>query len=266
MAEFTVFRDSVKNVCPPWLQGYWGYRFMYSIGIQLDAVAETLRQGVLARMPGYGTADALPYLGNDKQILRGANESEESFIARLQAAWTTWGTAGNAISVIKSLLGYVSPNTPVIRYVTEGLDELGNPIADWVTIEDGSVTFYRASPSNWDWDGGDPNWRFWIITYFTAGFTQKTWDDGHFYDDGTSWGCAEPSTVAEDIRSIVSKMKAAGSECVNIIVSWNISDFDPTSAPGAPMPDGTWGRLSRNVGGTQVPTRNTNALYFKGVL
>lgn len=265
MAEFTVFRDSIKNVCPTWLQGYWGYRFMYSIGIQLDAVAENLRQGVLARMPGYGTEDALPYVGNDRQILRGASESNEAFIVRLQTALTTWGTAGNAQAVISQLLGYVSPAVPRIRYVVEGLDDVGNPIADWVTVEDGSVSFYRASPSNWDWDGGDPNWRFWIIIY-PGFFTVKTWNDGHFYNDGTSWGHTGPSTIASDMRALISKWKAAGSECVKIIVAFDSSDFDPTASPGAPMPDGTWGRNSKNVGGVQVPARNTNALYLKGVL
>ncbi len=121
----TTLRDSVKVVCPPWLQGYWGYRLMYSLAIQLDGVAESLRQGLLARMPGYGTAEALPYIGNDRQIARGFQETDDSYIARLQTAFDTWKIAGSARSILIQLAGYVTPSLPLMRYVVNGVDEIG---------------------------------------------------------------------------------------------------------------------------------------------
>lgn len=263
--QVTTFRDSVKTICPPWLQGYWGYRFMYSIAFQMDSVAENLKQGVLARMPGYGTTEALQYTGHDRQIERGSTESDDAFIERLQQAIPTWKIAGNAESIFKQLLGAVSPNVPKIRYVVNGVDEASNIIADWVTIEDGVVSYHRSNPSNWDWDGAFVPFRFWIIIY-PGVWTMKTWGDGHTWGDGTSWGSSATAAEIEDIRALVGKWKMAGSECKNIIVAGDNSLFDPTAVPGAPMPDGTWGPEYKIVAGTAVPTRETNALYLDGVL
>src|SRR4051812_28658541 len=99
----TSFRESIQKICPPWLQGYWGSRLMYSLGIQLDGTSTLLQEGVLARMPGYGTTDALQYNGNDRQILRGFEESDDSYIQRVQNALDTWKIAGGAQSIIKQL-------------------------------------------------------------------------------------------------------------------------------------------------------------------
>lgn len=257
MAEFTVFRDSVKRVSPPWLQDHWGYRFMYTLAIQIDATAEALRQGVLARMPGFGTVEALPYIGNDKQILRGPGESNESFIARVQATLTTWKIAGNALSVISQLVGYISPEVARIRYVVTGLDENNNAVADWITVEAGSVTFYRANPSNWDWDGAANNFRWWLIVYPGYGVfdNRKTWGDGHFYGDGTVWGFVGLESIANDFRSMIKKWKCAGTQCLYVILAADNADFDPTGSPGFPLPDGDW---------DEGKNRLRTALYIPG--
>lgn len=240
--ELSTLRDSIKRVSPTWLQGTWGYRFMYTLGVHLDAVAEALRQGVLARFPGYGTLEALPHIGKDRQILRGFQETSDAYIERLQQAIPTWRTAGNAQSVIKQLLGYVSPYTPKIRYVTNGEDENGDPIADYVTIENGSVSFYRASPNNWNWDGSTESHRFWIIVYpgVPAIDDRTLWGDGHLWGDGTSWGSGATSAVIGDMKNLIKKWKRAGSQCLFLIFAFDNTDYDPTNPPGPPMPNGDW--------------------------
>lgn len=260
----TNFRTSIVKIAPPWLQGYWGNRFLYSIGTPLDGVQSSTFQGIEARMPGVGTTDALPFIGNDKQILRGFDESDEAYIVRLRAALDTWKLAGNAISIITQLVGYVSPAVPMVRYVVNGFDPSGTFIADWVTVLDGAIGFHRADPSNWDWDGVQDQRRFWIIIY-PGVWTMRTWNDGGTYGDGQSWGSTASPTQVKDIRSLVKKWKAAGTYCKNIILAGDASYFDPGASPGAPMPDGTWGEPWKIVGGTAVPSRQANALYWAGV-
>lgn len=254
--EKTTFRDSVKKISPPWLQGFWGYRLMYSIAIQMDGIADMLTEGVLARMPGFGTHDALQYSGNDKQILRGFAESDESYIQRLQTALDVWKIAGNAQSIILELAGYVSPLTPRFRYVVNGVDESGTRIADWITVEAGVVTYFRANPNNWDWDGSFSQVRFWIIVY-PGVWTGRTWGNGDRYNDGHTWGTSATLAQVEDVRSLIAKFKCAGTRELYTIVATSSSQFDPTAAPGPPMPSGNWND-SRN--------RDPNAFYWPGIL
>ena len=72
----TNFRSGIRTICPPWLQYGAGYRYMYTIGIQIDAMAEALRLGVLCRMPGFSPQEALQYSGRDRQITRGEIHAE----------------------------------------------------------------------------------------------------------------------------------------------------------------------------------------------
>jgi len=263
MAETTTFRESVKTICPSWLQGFWGYRFMYNCATHIDAVSEALKQGVLARMPGYGTREALPFIGHDRQILRGFQETDAAYIARLQQAIPTWKVAGNPYAIIGQLAGYVSPFVPTIRYVVNGQDDQGDGFSDWITLQAGSTTYTRAQPRDWDWFGSDPgDFHFWIILYIlnapaTGLILPKNWGTWT-WGDGSSWGSTATQALVGDIRSIVSKWKASGSDCTNIIVVHN----DPSNiwVPGgggtAPFPAGNWYDFRQRWNG---------ALYWDGV-
>ncbi len=64
-----------------------------------------------------------------------------------------------------------------------------------------------------------------------------------------------------DVRALINKWKCAGSHAwipAGIIFADETLPglFDPTSPPGPPMPDGTWGNPAN---------RNTNAFYLSGI-
>src|SRR4029078_2535863 len=101
MADPTTFRDSNGRKGSPWTQNKWGRRFKYVAGTMLDAVTDALRAGVKARFPGVGTPEALPYIGNDRQIIRGFAESDASYAKRLSQAFDSWKHAGSAPAVAK---------------------------------------------------------------------------------------------------------------------------------------------------------------------
>jgi len=256
-------RDSAKVISPSWLRGFWGERFVYAIALQLDALWDWVRQGVRAALPGYGPSDALPSIGNDVQIFRGPNEPEAAYVDRLQRALPTWKKAGGAPALLAQIQAYFSPDPVKIQYIVNGVDENDDPVADWTTLDELSVlSFHRANPSNWDWDGDTTQIRFWIVVYLSAGVTvtPKLWGDGHTYGDGTSWGYVETVALATDIRNLIHKWKAAGSHAWRdggiILVGEGGSQFDPTDPPGPPNPDGTWG---------DPANRTLTAFYLSGI-
>ncbi len=267
-AQTSVFRGAVQKISPPWLQGTNGYKFTYSaIGIVLDALAEYLRIGVLQRFPGKAQSSALPFIGSDRQILRGFRESDDAYVPRLRHAFQTWKFAGNAQTLMSELAAYFSPTPPVIRYVVNGVyKSSGIKFADWWTLQDGTFTHTRTiegfTANNWNWDNDFDQRRFWIIIYRNEGFTPWFWGDGHYWDGGQSWGYEEEFTenFAVDARNFIQQWKAAGSHCWQlggIIVTGDMTLFDP-SGSGAGYPDGTWDVYANRAG---IPT----TFYLDGI-
>lgn len=286
---FGTFRQMGSDVSPPWLAGTTGTKFVYSLSIQLDGLAEYLRLGVLQRMPGHCQPEALPYIGADRHLLRGQQESDEAYTIRLQQAWQTWKAAGTPRAVLGQLAAYFSPVPPVLRYVTTGWDEgTGVTWADWWTLSNGVYTYQRVSPSNWDWDGQHVVGRFWIIIYLPT-LTQTHYGDGHVYGGGQSYGFEGVGEIIGDIRSLIGTWKAAGSHAGTFDVSCDagiilagesthraieygdgftygdghvygqedvVGLFDPNAPPGPPMPDGDW---------DDPANRNVDALYLSGI-
>lgn len=251
------FRGSIKTISPPWLQGEQGYRFMYTFGIQLDAISEYLRMGVLQRFPEHCRSEALRHIGADRQILRGFRESDTAYRPRLKGAFLTWKFAGNARTLLAQIAAYFSPSAPKIRYVVQGRDRDNILFADWWTLDGGVYSYHRQKPSNWTWDnpagGTNQRGRFWIIIYNADDFTPWYWGDGHYWGGGQSWGYEESFTenFAVDARRFVFQWKAAGSHAWSsggLIVTSNQSLWDPAGT-GATYPNGTWNNPSNRVVG-----------------
>lgn len=253
----TKFRASIKRVSPPWLQGPSGYRVMYTLGFQIDFLAEWLRHGIIARMPHHTPTDGLPAIGSDRKMLRGFREGDAGYADRLAGAFPTWRLAGNARTVLSQMAAYFAPDPPKMRIVTPGLMPDGvTTFADWWTLENGTFSFHRQSPSNWDWDsiaGVEHRGRFWLIIYRNEGFTPWYWGDGHYWGGGQSWGYEESFTenFGADARRFIFQWKAAGSHAWRsggIIVTGDQSLWDP-SGTGPTYPSGGWAQPSmRYVG------------------
>lgn len=255
----TTFRTSIERISPPWLKKYLGYapRFMYTPALIIDGLLDGLTQGLKAKMPGIGTPTAFTYIGRDRGIVRGPSESEAGYAARAVAWLDTWRIAGSPFAIMDALAGYISPDTMVMRVV----DNTGN----WYTrAADGTRSFYRASPNNWDWDSEPTKWfRYWVIMYPDGVWEQpKAWGDpdlwttGLWGEPGEVWGVEGLSGAnITDMRKLIRKWGPAGPYCVNLILAFDNAMFDPTSAPGAPMPSGNWDDPSN---------RDTDASYFEG--
>lgn len=247
-------RSALREISPPWLRADVSERVMHPFGIVLDVVTEWAWQGMRSRFPGVAPADALPVHGRDRRIVRGITEGAAPFAERLRIWLDSWSIAGSSLSVLRQLRGYLSASTPALRIV----DNSGN----WTEL-DGADVVTRTPLGSWDWDGDSTSWwRYWPIVDSSAGpfASEGTWGDGATWGDGGTWGTtATPEQVA-NLRALLRRWAGAHAVPQWVIVSLDGAHF----VPGDPGPDGTWGTWSKNVAGTQVPTRHGGARYMDG--
>ena len=239
----------------------------YVLDVVKDAFMQRLLSGLLVSFPQQdpsGTPapdDALAAMGHDRQIVRGINESSMSYAARLAGFRKPWQTIGNPFTLLDQLAAYLGP-LPVMRTV----DVRGK----WCTrAADGTRSVVRAN--NWDWDS-DPTlnrWaRFWVIIYPNGLWTEApNWGSGRNFGPDHSWGTSATPDQVSSVQAIVRQWKPAGCRCVNIIVAFDNSSFDPATArDGSGLPNGTWDDWTYQiVNGVAQATRLSTARYWGGV-
>jgi hypothetical protein len=263
MADVTTFRDAIQEISPPWLAQGAGQRIMYLPGVLTDALTQAALDGVKARFPGYGTPEALTYIGADRQIVRGPNEPDDSYVTRLRIWLDSWRHAGSPYGLLPQLEGLSAPAVDTWRTVDNS--------SNWHWIDAGdtsqTISVLHVSPHNWNWDGDTTDWaRFWAITYRTpkASWYEGTWGDGDKWgNNAKTWGLNMTPSEIKALRAVCRNFKAAHSTLLWIIVSFDTSLFIPgTAYPSATLPDGTWGPWSKAVTGNRVQSRSENARYI----
>jgi hypothetical protein len=232
------------------------------VGMPLDMLAEAANQAVKARFPELAPEDALPFIGRDRGIRRGPNEPAVSFRTRLLLWREIWKGAGNAVKLLDELAGYLTPQKARMRIWSQvGLV--------YTRDVDGTFTIDRV-PGLWNWDGLTTlRSRFWVIIYSVGGepwSRDGTWGDGEKWGESGrgTWGSTATLDQVQTIRAIIGDRKPAPTVCKGIIVSFDAGAFAPTDT-SPPLPDGTWGRASRNIAGKQTHTRDRRAIYWQGV-
>lgn len=232
------FRDSILEISPPFLveEGGTAEAIQYATGLMLDAHSQWATEGVKAAMPGYGTPTALYLIGRDMQIDRGPNETDAHYIGRLQRAVDSHRVRGSGPELLKQLLAWFSPRTDVpLRIVSNS--------AVWHSINTTTeVVTKTVVGTNWTWDTFTPTrwWRGWVIINSTIGpwAPDGVWGDPGDFGDGGTWGSTATLGEVAQIRRIVDKWKPAHITCMNIIVTFDATDFEVADA-SPPNPSGT---------------------------
>lgn len=259
----TSFRDVAYQLSPSRLRRYWAARFVYSlVGLPLDMVAQAGKEAARARFPSYCPDDALPYHGRDRGIPRGPNEGRDGYVQRLLQWRDIWSGSGVGRALLDEIAAYLTPSEARLMIVTQ----TGVVYTRWT---DGQFGVEHVTPPNfWNWDGNTALWaRFWLVIYSigpNAPWSRDgTWNDGEHWGEHAStasWGSTATLEQIASIRSIILEHKPAQSVCQNIIIS-----FDDDAFHTPPFPDGLWGHWSKNVGGVQVPARDSRGIYWDGV-
>jgi hypothetical protein len=264
------FRETLRRYVPPWLSDRpqsgktVGFRYLYCLVAPLDASVEFAIQGLQARYPGIGTPTALPYIGRDRRIIRGFAENDASFSKRLLTWREDWKTAGHAFSLLRQVKGYLTPHPIKLRSV----DNAGNL---YTLNADGTTELVQTQPSNWNWDVENAFWsRFWLILYPPPSLWDPMFPWGNAAQWGGAWGAANvtwgttatPEQIAS-IKAVIRQWKPAHANCVCVVVAFDPASFNPTMPPGAPLPDGTWGKWHKLVGGIARKARLATARYWE---
>lgn len=263
--DLHTFRDTIRRISPPWLQGFWGYRLMYSLAIPLDAFGDGLVASIKLRFPNVYSAETLPLIGRERGIRRGPDETDEGYAVRQRDWWEAHRHRGNPYNLLgRVLVGYLTPHLVKMR-------EVNNAGAWYTRNADGTTEYHFASPWNWNWDNDTFHWsRIWVIIYPPADLwtNNGAWGAGDAWGPNTfgqpSWGSSATPEQVTAIRELITEWHAAHARCVNIVVAFDDTKFDPAGGP-ANYPDGSWALGYRLDGsGHQIPTREPTAIYWKG--
>ena len=236
------------------------------MAVLYDAMLDASGYAVLARFPARTSADALPIMSADRQIIEGFNESPASFAARLTQWLDLWRAAGSPMGVMLALLGLFLPTSVQIRTVDNSSNWNTYPLAANPFPPGAQVPIpptYVAGAANWNWDGNTvPWWRAWIIIYVSPlGWTiGPHWGDGgNWGAPGRLWGISGPlAGQLQTLLALVKQWKPAHSWVLNVILTTNNARFDPAApAGGGVNPDGTWANPAN---------RFTDCVFLDGVL
>jgi len=260
------FRQAFYQLAPSWLTSGEGEGVLFSLMITLDAFMDRMDDATQVRYPDKAPGDALGPMGQDRRIVRGFAEGESSYRLRLRLWLDAWAKAGHAFAIMNQIAAYLTGFDVPMSIVTAGN---GTDGMWYQRSADGTLTWAKAAPHNWDWDtetvgAGSPKWsRFWVILYPPASlWTPVKWGARKWGVANATMGSTATRQQVDTIKALVQAWKPERSKCMHVIVAFDPASFDPTSAPGAPMPDGTW-KFYRKGDDPVVSSRNYTARYWK---
>jgi hypothetical protein len=109
----------LQNLPIPWAaSNKVGHADATAQGTVYDQQVSLAKQAVLARYPDYAPADALPYLGKDRQLIQGYNESDDDFRIRCRTVWDQWELAGTWAELLFQLFwsaGLSTASTAIVQ-------------------------------------------------------------------------------------------------------------------------------------------------------
>lgn len=111
--------EALSRIVPPWLQRLRGKAFMRGLGAPLDVVRSASAEAIDARFPRTARPDALSYIGRDRKIVRGLDESDASYAGRLRRWLPDHNRRGGGIALLRQLEAYYASSPKQIDLVYE---------------------------------------------------------------------------------------------------------------------------------------------------
>ncbi|HMI84875.1 MAG TPA: hypothetical protein VK550_12330 [Polyangiaceae bacterium] len=220
-------------------------RFMQAFAVVYDNAITALQQGLALAHPLRSDPSAFPVLSVDRTIRLYPSEPESSKRERLANWLQIHRRRGTHLGELLHSQPYFAPEHPVMRIVHQ--DGAGASATWWSIAADGSLSEYKAVPSNWDYDGQTYKWsRFWVILYMPPSFALARYDDGTLYDGGAVYDGIS-GQIAHDIAAMILESKAGHSRLQAYILATDPASFDPTSTAvvnpdgSTTLPVGNWG-------------------------
>ena len=236
----------VARVGPWFLHSRNIARFMQAFAVNYDNAITALQQGLALAHPLRCDPSAFPVLSLDRTIRLYPSEPEASKRIRLATWLQIHRRRATHLGELLHSQPYFLPEHPVMRIVHQ--DGFGASATWWSIAADGSLSEYKAEPSNWDYDGQPMKYsRFWVILYVPASiFSLAHYDDGTLYDGGAVYD-GMITQIARDISAMILESKAAHSQLQAYILATDPASFDPTATAvtnpdgSTTLPIGNWG-------------------------
>lgn len=230
------FRDAIKRVSPPWLRIGNAEKIMYTFGAQIDALIDATVAGVKLRFPGLYSAESLPWIGRDRRILRGRDETDQVYASRLVRWLDDHASRGGPYALLAQLFAHyaVAPFAIQLVYASGRYFELDTT---------GNVTMGDLT---WSPDSDSARWaRWWAFYSWPVSIGDDgLWGSSGTYGDGGTWGSTLSISDVTDIRAVPKEWNAAHAQGKVVVLS-----------PGAEfwgVPAGVWGDPGVWGGGSAV--------------
>jgi hypothetical protein len=245
------FRDKLVLTAPKWLQRTNGYRLLFSLGSVFDALADSALLAVKCRYPGLlDPVHTLPYLGRDRKMRRGLNETSAVFAGRLKDHLDVNRRRGLGLLMLEQIKIMLAP-AAFDAWIVHNRGTSATPNETGMALKMDSSEVFTNYETPWYWDDTGNLSRFWLILSVPdADFDPDGyWGDPGQWGDGGYWGTEEdPSAWMNAIKSVIQDFTPANMTLDTIIIL-RASD---TAAFWASPPDGDWDRWAN---------RNPAALY-----
>jgi hypothetical protein len=197
------FVEYLFSLAPPRLKtGEWEQRFVTICGELLNMWFDGASYAVRSRFVSDAASDGLGYLGADRVLIRGPNEPDGAWRARIDDAWDVWSWAGS-----------VAPDGLIGHLVAYGFTD-GTDTPEYLQSQDVAAP---SRASYWS--------RFWLIIPETC----------HPYTTTV------PDDVAELLRRIIRQFREANRICESVVFitgggrtwAWNVpASWDAWEAMG----------------------------------
>lgn len=273
----TTLRDESDAISPSWWNGPNGQRVRYALSTPLDALLDAYTYATYAMTATYGPSDALTWIGQDRLIIQGFQQSLADYRERLVMWLDIWPYAGKPTGVMLAVQRWILPQLPQIQVVTNS--------SVWYAYGTGSDEFppgqlHASAPqqtigaNNWNWDNlGTPGWfRSWLIIQAVAPSPTwitmlGNWGSGLTWGQTTiCWGLNCAANIPLGLATLVKQWKRAGCWYQWIIISFNAAEWNSEDGSGGGVnPDGTFARWSKIVNGNYVQARFTDSRYIAGI-
>lgn len=263
------FRDALRTFIVGWLSDRpgeekgptVGFRYVWSMVSVADNGAQTMLEALRAPWPGRGTPTALPRIGRSRGMIRGQNESDEDYSARLITWLDRARQYGTMLGVGRSIHEYLANHPRVRVYNRAG-------VCVEIAETTGAVTNFKAGTTAWDWDSvSNPEragywWDLWICVYPTPWATSGTWGDGRTWGGRDSGLGHRVLRVERDaLLAEIAQYKSEHSHVRAVIWTSDETLFDPIDP--STQPDGTWGQWSMPGTDPRVPSgRNVTTCRY----
>lgn len=123
MSAADKMRNWLPTQAPGWLRRGAGDAWLEETGGALDQNLGRVRQAAKGPLPLSDDAEALAYVGRERQMVRGPAETEAAYRARCHDAWEAHAHAGSAYGILQQLraLGYTATNGNPVLVQQNGL-------------------------------------------------------------------------------------------------------------------------------------------------